>query len=816
VGIFVDNAGKGTTSVTLAGNVAGGTGFNAVDVRNGVAAKDLTITAGNAAGKIAGGLNGLNVLNNGKDASTSVSLAGSVAGIVDDGVHVESGADTLNVSVTVKDANGGDEAVEVINRGKGSTTVVASGALVGRDNGLVAANTATGTTLSVTAKDVTGAASGISTNSLGTGATTISVSGKIAGGTGVGISASNAAGTTATINLAATADVSATSGNAILNNGGNSVLNVANGAGLRGTVRLGDGSDTANFALASTEAFIGITALDGGDNLSAADGFVDTLNLNGVGNYDLVGARVTNWEAININAGTVGFSDAIITAGALNVANGTTLNGGNSLVATANVTIAANGTLQAGNAAGNSRTRIVGNLASAGLVNLSGPAGSAKAGDTLAVTGNFTGNGGQVRLDTVLGGDNSPTDLVSITGNAVGGSLLAINNTGGLGGLTTGDGIRVVQVGGTSDRDAFALLGDDVQAGGFRYDLFLGGIADPNDQDWYLRTVGASDIAATTLSFARLSDDIAMTFLGTLHERVGEQEHLAKRGYQSAGTGGLWGRFVGKGFRERLSSATLGDIKSTGSISGLQMGLDFGRSIKSDGSATFTGAYAGYADGSSNDQNIFRNVARRSGSSDSKGWLTGLYATHYGSTGWYANAVVQATWVDASASARNGVTLETDGRTYLGSVELGKSLKLGNRLAFETQAQLIYGETRFDDARDSAGIANKIRIEDSLTGRVGFRLKTTKDEKYNAAGGLFSGYLKANLWHNLLGSDVRLNTAGVDLGKFEPKKTWVDAGLGTTLTVAKNTELFFDADVEIGLDRKTAAGTGKAGLRINW
>jgi outer membrane autotransporter protein len=712
---------------------------------------------------------------------------------------------------------GAQNGVVAVNQGSGDTIVTITGSVAALgDTGVYVANTAVGGDVSVTAKDVTGAASGISTNSLGTGATTISVSGKIAGGTGVGISASNAAGTTATINLAATADVSATSGNAILNNGGNSVLNVANGAGLRGTVRLGDGSDTANFALASTEAFIGITALDGGDNLSAADGFVDTLNLNGVGNYDLVGARVTNWEAININAGTVGFSDAIITAGALNVANGTTLNGGNSLVATANVTIAANGTLQAGNAAGNSRTRIVGNLASAGLVNLSGPAGSAKAGDTLAVTGNFTGNGGQVRLDTVLGGDNSPTDLVSITGNAVGGSLLAINNTGGLGGLTTGDGIRVVQVGGTSDRDAFALLGDDVQAGGFRYDLFLGGIADPNDQDWYLRTVGASDIAATTLSFARLSDDIAMTFLGTLHERVGEQEHLAKRGYQSAGTGGLWGRFVGKGFRERLSSATLGDIKSTGSISGLQMGLDFGRSIKSDGSATFTGAYAGYADGSSNDQNIFRNVARRSGSSDSKGWLTGLYATHYGSTGWYANAVVQATWVDASASARNGVTLETDGRTYLGSVELGKSLKLGNRLAFETQAQLIYGETRFDDARDSAGIANKIRIEDSLTGRVGFRLKTTKDEKYNAAGGLFSGYLKANLWHNLLGSDVRLNTAGVDLGKFEPKKTWVDAGLGTTLTVAKNTELFFDADVEIGLDRKTAAGTGKAGLRINW
>jgi outer membrane autotransporter protein len=68
----------------------------------------------------------------------------------------------------------------------------------------------------------------------------------------------------------------------------------------------------------------------------------------------------------------------------------------------------------------------------------------------------------------------------------------------------------------------------------------------------------------------------------------------------------------------------------------------------------------------------------------------------------------------------------------------------------------------------------------------------------------------------MLGSDVRLTTAGIDLGKFEPKKTWVDAGLGTTLTMSKNTELFFDADLEFGLDQKTTAGTGKVGLRINW
>ncbi len=248
----------------------------------------------------------------------------------------------------------------------------------------------------------------------------------------------------------------------------------------------------------------------------------------------------------------------------------------------------------------------------------------------------------------------------------------------------------------------------------------------------------------------------------------------------------------------------------------MQLGLDFVRKINGNGSATFAGAYSGYADGSSSDTNIFQDVARRSGGSKSKGWLAGLYGTHYGATGWYANAAVQASFLDAAANAANGTTLRTDARTLLGSLEMGKTLKLGGRMAFEPQFQVIYSNNKFDGAVDSAGTLNEVAIEDSMIARAGFRLKTTKDEKYNADGGLFSGYLKANLWHSFLGTDIALTSAGQAVGKFEPKKTWVDVGVGTTLTVAKQTEIFFDADVEFGIDQKTTAGTGKIGLRFNW
>ncbi|MVZ97689.1 autotransporter outer membrane beta-barrel domain-containing protein [Sphingorhabdus sp. IMCC26285] len=869
-GIIAVNNGNGATSVLAKGNVTGGAG-DGINAFNAATAGSLTIDASSGTGTVTGSLSGIDAVNNGSGV-TSVTAKGTVTGTTADGISVVNDAEgtailvdanvvrgddfgifvtnngvgsaaapasttikakgdvtgttlagifanntagTTNLTIEAANVTGAIDGIIATNNGNGASSVTSIGSVNGATaNGIAVLNGASATTLSVAAKDAKGAINGILADNKGTGASTLSVTGKIIGGTGAGIATFGNAGKLTTISLAATAEVSAASGAAISNNESDSVLNVAKGTLINGTIRLGNGSDTANFLIDNTAAFATITALDGGDNISAADGFVDTLNLNGAGTYDLVGARVTNWEAVNINAGRVRFSDAAITAGAITTSNGGTLDSSNNLAITANMVVAKGGTLLVGNAAGNANVSIIGNLSNAGLVNLSGAAG--KAGDRLNVSGNFTNAGGQTTIDTVIGADNSPTDLLIIGGNVSGTGLVAINNVGGVGGLTVGDGIKLVQVGGTSSADALQLAGGDLQVGGFRYDLFLGGIADPNDQDWYLRTVGLSDIAATTLSLARLSDDISMTFLGTLQERVGEQEHIAKRDYQSGGVSGLWGRFIGKGFRDRLASKELGEVKSNGSITGMQMGLDFVRKISGNGSAAFAGVYAGYADGSSSDTNIFQDVARRSGGSKSKGWLTGLYGTYYGSTGWYANAVVQASFLDAAANAANGTKLKTEGRTFLGSLEMGKSLKLGGRLAFEPQLQVIYGNNKFDGAIDSDEILNKVAIEDSIIGRVGFRLKTTKDEKYSTEGGLFSGYLKTNLWHNLLGADVSSTIAGQSIGKLEPKKTWVDIGFGTTLTVAKQTEIFVDADVEFGIDQKTTAGTGKVGLRFNW
>ncbi|MCB5205587.1 autotransporter outer membrane beta-barrel domain-containing protein, partial [Neorhizobium sp. T786] len=78
---------------------------------------------------------------------------------------------------------------------------------------------------------------------------------------------------------------------------------------------------------------------------------------------------------------------------------------------------------------------------------------------TLTVVGDYTGNGGLLETEAVLGADSSPADLLVVTGNTSGSTDVRVINLGGTGALTIADGIRIVDVGGTSG-GAFSLLGD--------------------------------------------------------------------------------------------------------------------------------------------------------------------------------------------------------------------------------------------------------------------------------------------------------------------------------------------------------------------
>ena len=107
------------------------------------------------------------------------------------------------------------------------------------------------------------------------------------------------------------------------------------------------------------------------------------------------------------------------------------------------------------------------------------------------INGNYTGIGGTMAINTVLGGSGSPSDLLVISGGAAtGNTIVHVTNVGGVGAETTGNGIQVVEAvnGATTSPGAFALPAGELRAGAFDYDLFRGGLGASNRQDWFLRS----------------------------------------------------------------------------------------------------------------------------------------------------------------------------------------------------------------------------------------------------------------------------------------------------------------------------------------
>lgn len=184
--------------------------------------------------------------------------------------------------------------------------------------------------------------------------------------------------------------------------------------------------------------------LDGGDDVSDADGKIDILHLNG---WSGTAPTLTNWERINLTSAASVVLPRETTAGTINIANGTTLrpmddNTGNDVAAhniTANVVN--NGTLTYQDSATN---------------------------DNPTITGNYSGTG-RVLLD--INSSDHGSDILTITGDNTGTIDININNL-----ATTSDSqdIPLVTVNGSNKGSAIINGGGDTYTvGGVTYKLKL-------------------------------------------------------------------------------------------------------------------------------------------------------------------------------------------------------------------------------------------------------------------------------------------------------------------------------------------------------
>ncbi|EAR5334817.1 fibronectin-binding autotransporter adhesin ShdA [Salmonella enterica] len=525
------------------------------------------------------------------------------------------------------------------------------------------------------------------------------------------------------------------------------------------------------FTLGAGDSFEVTSVL--GDKTGNGDWDGKSLTKLGAGKLTLSGANTYTGDT-NVQEGTLWLSgDGSIgemgSQQAVNVASGATFGGSNGT--TVNGKVTNEGTLVFGDSEETGAIfTLNGDLINMGTI-ASGSTSSTP-GNTLYVDGNYTGNGGSLYLNTVLGDDDSATDKLVITGDASGTTDLYINGIGD--GAQTTNGIEVVDVGGVSTSDAFELK-NEVNASLYTYRLYW----NESDNDWYLASKAQSDDddSGGDDSDVTPSDggddggnvtppddggdggDVAPQYradigaymgnqwmarnlqMQTLYDREGSQ-------YRNA-DGSVWARFkAGKAESEAVS----GNIDMDSNYSQFQLGGDILAWGNGQQSVT-VGVMASYINADTDSTgNRGADGSQFTSSGNVDGYNLGVYATWFADAqthsgayvdswyqyGFYNNSVESG---DAGSesydSTANAVSLETGYRYDI-------ALSNGNTVSLTPQAQVVWQNYSADSVKDNYGTRIDGQDGDSWATRLGLRVD---GKLYKGSRTVIQPFAEANWLH---------------------------------------------------------------------
>ena len=334
--------------------------------------------------------------------------------------------------------------------------------------------------------------------------------------------------------------------------------------------------------------------------------------------------------------------------------------------------------------------------------------------------GTFVSNGGSLLLDTVLNsGAPSQSDVLVVDGVNVGAGgpiRTSVNNVGGAGDLTVGDGILVVE--GLDNVPTSAVprafrLGAPAVAGPYEYLLFRGGAGAGAGDDWFLRDtiqpVQPEDGDPSTppdpsappgtprlrreVSLYAAAPAAAMLYglnsIETLHERMGGDAQRLGSGSNGTYDGtpdGAWARAFGHwGHRDGPGIYIAGPSFDYG-LGGVQMGFDLYRNEDQYGGRNNAGLYAGYGHTDVDVEHNLLGLTLKGGTDKLDAFSVGGYWTHFGPSDWYVDGVLQGTWYDIDMNSRRGLRDgETDGWGWAGGPSISDQFiaqrGLGHRFA---------------------------------------------------------------------------------------------------------------------------------------
>ena len=845
--VYVNNSGTGTTVLVASGAVNGGEG--GIVIKGSSSSLGITVTAEEA---LVGGAVGLHIDHKGTGAVTFTAKAGvtgvgNVADANKNAVDVYLGSSAASATLTLVGITGSGDGVKLQNKGSGTTSIVATGTILGNtgfgvnvygNSGAITISTKNVTgvqgginveaktgAITITADDVVGSnANGITVSANGGGLTSVTLSGSVTGlinGIDVrrGDNTSSAVGVSNDINIVTTDDVTgqgvaATENNAAQpgagifarhNGSGNININISNGSVQGGNGGLPIDADAVNGVTninLNSGAIIGQPGSDA--ILHSAGGSVVTVNIGSDirGNVKLGGGSdelklqggVINSAAV-LDGGTdagINRSVDIVTFSApegVRVAK-TEINGAN-LINWERIIISSKAEM----IVKDTQSLATAELTNLGVINMV----DGVPDDVLEIKGNYVG-GGFLQIDVNFA--TQQTDRLTIDGDVIGVTELVINDVTS-GSLATGRQFAIVSVEGnvspcvrTRTKCAFNL-DRAKRVDGFDYDLVFDdsnnvfiltvGIGNPLDID----TMLVATPAALTRTFAHAPS--------MMQRRQG----LLPWTNEGETQDGTWMRYFGATNDHGLVG-TGGSFQSDQTV--FQYGydllaFDFGNGGWSVGITAQTGSVTANAEG-----------AGGVGTIESKGYGIGTTATWFGRDGSYFDIQGQVNFVETEfANIRHGNLTEAQKtEAWVASMELGRRMHMGGGLSIIPQGQLSVGQIAGNEFETDRG--NKLGYDShlSLNARFGVAAEYFGDRS--------RGYVVGNFLHNFSDTwEVQVDQVSVN-DKISPSS--IEFGIGGSVASTDSTTLFIEASYRLGVGGEEGSQESSAmlatGIQWSW
>ncbi|WP_158214027.1 autotransporter outer membrane beta-barrel domain-containing protein [Pusillimonas sp. T2] len=569
---------------------------------------------------------------------------------------------------------------------------------------------------------------------------------------------------------------------------GNDTLEATGGL-LTGKILMGDGDDEVK--LGDTINISAVPQIDGGlgtDTLNVTNmtirGFTAASN-DGTGNLNETNnINVTGWEKINLNNSRftlTGNAFASTNTGVLTLSNDAVLGIDSSKT---------------------SPTTIYGETSS---TNSTITLNTNRLGDVLTLDGNYSATNGKLLVETEMGGDNSATDKLIISGRATGKTQLVVKNINGRG-AATDQGIQVIQTGQSEANDTFFLAGNYVSAGAYDYSLNLRqkntAKNNSNFDNWYLesRLSQTNPTAQPTQPTQRvyspnvgsyIANELAGNFL--FNTRLEDREGASRYQDLEKKQNNVWMRAYGS--HQKFDSVS-DQLNTKGNSFVYQLGIGL---IKPSPNNQFNiGLMGGYG---TYKGDTYSNLTDRKSSSKVSGYSIGVYGT------WYANPDDQRgayidSWILWNHFKNKVTTADKDQLNY-NSSGITASIEVGNNYLFndygnktlwiQPQAQLTYQGVHAHNFKDSQAVPIK-HGDSNIQARLGVKtyLEIPTDSNRLTS---YRPYIALNYIHNFKPHSIRINDVNYEA---EGNKNLGEVKLGLEGKITKNSQIWINAGYLFG------------------